>query len=50
MDSLAASGVVFTNAYSTSSWTNPAVASLFTSRYPSQHQVTRSTPGSPTTR
>jgi arylsulfatase A-like enzyme len=41
MDSLAASGVVFTNAYSTSSWTNPAVASLFTSRYPSQHHVTR---------
>jgi arylsulfatase A-like enzyme len=41
MDSLAASGVVFTNAYSTSSWTNPAIASLFTSRYPSQHHVTR---------
>jgi arylsulfatase len=41
MDSLAGSGVVFTNAYSTSSWTNPAVASLFTSRYPSQHHVSR---------
>jgi arylsulfatase A-like enzyme len=41
MDRLAASGVVFTNAYSTSSWTNPAVASLFTSRYPSQHHVSR---------
>jgi len=41
MDSLAASGVVFRSAYSTTSWTNPAVASLFTSRYPSQHQVTR---------
>jgi arylsulfatase A-like enzyme len=41
MDSLAASGVVFTNAYSTSSWTNPGVASLFTSRYPSQHHVSR---------
>jgi arylsulfatase A-like enzyme len=41
MDALAASGVVFTNAYSTSSWTNPAVASLFTSRYPSQHHVSQ---------
>jgi arylsulfatase A-like enzyme len=41
LDRLAASGVVFTNAYSTTSWTNPAVASLFTSRYPSQHHVAR---------
>ncbi len=41
LDSLAASGTLFTNAYSTSSWTNPAVASLFTSRYPSQHRVAR---------
>src|SRR5215813_1174359 len=41
LDSLAASGTLFTNAYSTSSWTNPAVASLFTSRYPSQHRVSR---------
>jgi arylsulfatase A-like enzyme len=41
LDRLAASGVVFSNVYSTSSWTNPAVASLFTSRYPSQHHVTR---------
>jgi arylsulfatase A-like enzyme len=40
LDSLGAAGVVFPNAYSTSSWTNPAVASLFTSRYPSQHRVT----------
>jgi arylsulfatase A-like enzyme len=39
LDSLGASGVVFRNAYSTSSWTSPAVASLFTSRYPSQHRV-----------
>jgi arylsulfatase A-like enzyme len=39
IDSLAASGVVFSNAYSPTSWTNPAVASLFTSRYPSQHHV-----------
>ncbi len=40
LDSLGESGVIFPNAYSTSSWTNPAVASLFTSRYPSQHRVT----------
>jgi arylsulfatase A-like enzyme len=39
MDELAARGVVFANAYSPSSWTVPAVASLFTSRYPSQHHV-----------
>src|SRR5262245_42879572 len=41
LDGLAASGVVFRNAYSTTSWTNPAIASLFTSRYPSQHRVVR---------
>src|SRR5438105_8754850 len=40
LDELAARGTVFRNAYSTCSWTNPSVASLFTSRYPSQHQVT----------
>jgi arylsulfatase A-like enzyme len=39
LDSLAATGVTFSNAYSSTSWTNPAVASLFTSRYPSQHHV-----------
>jgi arylsulfatase A-like enzyme len=39
MDSLAQRAVVFRNAYATSSWTNPSVASLFTSRYPSQHGV-----------
>ncbi len=41
LDSLAAGGVTFTNAYATSSWTNPSVASLFTSRYPSQTHVAR---------
>ena len=41
LDRLATTGVVFSNAYSTSSWTSPAVASLFTSRYPSQHHVTQ---------
>jgi len=34
---LAEDSVVFDNAYSTSSWTAPATASLFTSQYPTQH-------------
>jgi arylsulfatase len=40
LDDLARRGTVFSNAYAASSWTCPSVASLFTSRYPSQHQVT----------
>ena len=40
LDELARRGTVFSNAYASSSWTCPSVASLFTSRYPSQHQVT----------
>jgi arylsulfatase A-like enzyme len=39
MDSIAARATLFRNAYATSSWTNPSVASVFTSRYPSQHGV-----------
>jgi arylsulfatase A-like enzyme len=39
LDQLAESGAVFTSAYAASSWTVPSVASLFTSRYPAQHQV-----------
>jgi arylsulfatase A-like enzyme len=39
LDELAARGCVFRRAYATSSWTQPSVASLFTSRYPSQHGV-----------
>jgi arylsulfatase A-like enzyme len=39
MDSLAARGVAFQNAYATSSWTNPSIASLLTSRHQSQHGV-----------
>ncbi len=39
MDSLAERATVFRSAYAPSSWTNPSVASLFTSRYPSQHGV-----------
>ena len=36
---LAAEGVVFERAYSTATWTAPAMASLFTSVYPLQHSV-----------
>jgi arylsulfatase A-like enzyme len=39
MDELASRGTVFTNAYAPSSWTCPSVASLFTSRFASQHGV-----------
>ena len=39
IDSLAARGVLFENAYAQSSWTNPSVASIFTSRFQSQHGV-----------
>lgn len=37
---LAKQATVFLNAFSTSSWTAPSVASLFTSLYPPQHGVT----------
>lgn len=37
---LAERGIVFTNAYSTSSWTVPAVTSLVTGVYPYSHGVT----------
>jgi arylsulfatase A-like enzyme len=36
---LTASGVVFENAHSASSWTAPATATIFTSLYPFQHRV-----------
>jgi len=39
LDQLAARGVVFKNVYANSSWTVPSMASLFTSRLPSQHHV-----------
>jgi arylsulfatase A-like enzyme len=39
LDALARRGTRFANAYATSSWTSPSVASLLTSRYPSQHGV-----------
>lgn len=39
IDSLAAEGTLFENAYSTSCWTIPSHASLFTGLYPSKHGV-----------
>lgn len=39
LDRLAERGLRFERAYAPSSWTMPSVASLFTSRYPSQHLV-----------
>lgn len=39
LDGLAARGVVFEHAFAQSSWTNPSVASLFTSRFQSQHGI-----------
>jgi arylsulfatase A-like enzyme len=37
LDSLAKDGVVFLEAYTPCSWTRPAVASVFSSQYPSSH-------------
>jgi arylsulfatase A-like enzyme len=39
LDALAAEAILFENAYSTSSWTLPAHASLFTGLYPASHGV-----------
>ncbi len=36
---LAGEGVVFTEAFTHTTWTKPTVATLFTSRYPTQHSV-----------
>ena len=41
LTSLAARSVVFDRAYSSSAWTSPATASLFTSLHPFQHGVIR---------
>lgn len=41
LDSLASTGTVFTRAYSTSSWTAPAMASLMTGMWPQSHGVRR---------
>jgi arylsulfatase A-like enzyme len=40
LDELASRGTLFERAYAPSSWTMPSVASLLTSRYPTQHRVT----------
>ncbi len=40
MDSFARRGIVFRTAYSTSSWTPPAMGSLLTGLYPTSHGVT----------
>jgi len=39
IDRLAAQGTIFLHAVSQSTWTKPATASIFTGRYPSQHQA-----------
>jgi arylsulfatase A-like enzyme len=39
IDAFAREGVQFMQAYSQSTWTKPATASLFTGRYPRQHQA-----------
>jgi len=39
LDALAPRGTLFEHAYASSCWTVPSVASLFTSRYPSQHHM-----------
>lgn len=39
LDELAGRGTLFRNAYAPTSWTCPSIASLFTSRYASQHGV-----------
>ena len=41
IDGLAGRGVLYANAYAPSTWTLPSVASLFTSRWPSQHGVVK---------
>jgi len=39
LDSLAARSFVFRNAYTQAPWTNPSIATLFTSRFPLQHGI-----------
>ncbi|MCD4748070.1 MAG: sulfatase-like hydrolase/transferase [Thermoanaerobaculales bacterium] len=41
IDTFAASGVTFRHAYTTAPWTQPAVASILTGRFPSRHGVLR---------
>jgi arylsulfatase A-like enzyme len=46
VDGLAEQGVLFTRAYSTTSWTAPALVSMLTSSYPSRHGVGQGVHGS----
>ena len=39
LDEVASTAIVFSNTYAQSSWTSSSIASLFTSRYPSQHHI-----------
>lgn len=39
LETVAAEGVLFANAYAQSSWTKPSTASLLTSHYPTMHQT-----------
>lgn len=39
IDAIAREGLVFDRAFSTSTWTKPAIASLFTGLYPSEHGI-----------
>lgn len=41
IDAVARDGVHFTRAYSASTWTKPAIASLFTALHPSEHGIRR---------
>ena len=45
IDKIASEGVLFTNAFSQSSWTIPSLASLLTSMYPGQHGAHHSVKG-----
>jgi arylsulfatase A-like enzyme len=47
LDALAADGIVFERAYSTSNWTRPALASLHTSTMPARHGMARVNHGVP---
>jgi hypothetical protein len=50
LDALAANGLLFERAFSQSSWTKPATASLLTGRCPSQHQTSSESARFPTPR
>ncbi len=47
IDSLAARGALFKNAYSNAPWTKPSVATIFTSLYPNDHNVVNSSSAMP---